>query len=643
MKDFLASKKLTEANALPTRVTIDSPPVTDLSTSATTDSSSLPRIVDNSSSGATRTNSLPPPIADSSSASTNSLPPPITDSSLVHDMCKKQKAVSAAVEVNHFTEVIDAKQFPTLAAKNTCLTSDKDIKAVMRELVKLSKQVKSVDLLQVLHHNDATTSLVEVPCSSKQSGFKQRARKSRWVQRILKSARRHKNEDLLVDECDDDAENDETACTDDDAARWLITCLGDCYPSEFVKSAQALDVPIHKGKMDAEHACAMWSDAGVGVAEQRIIMKCFISFFGYKFTVPEASINKLAADSAPPIVGATEHVDHMLDCWHKDLVGLLTVKIESEHSNQPAPGFSYASVDFVIGADHGQGSFRARVKVIYRKADGSIAATAIYGLGEIECAKDTGDLLALAFLPKLNTALKRIISYQRDENGKLVSDGTLAVYQRAEVDAGQEAEGELSFYAILDRTGQQDVNNTLVFLNVPIRVFVTGDLAFYATAAGKEGMDKAHCIWCKLKRSEWQCHGHDRGAKWSLNNGKTENGVKSHPQLDCVELERFIFPVLHVTRGLANRLLKHAIDYADKLVERTPQLLKDVRINQIVAERKHEASKQEMADWGLHNGPTLANMHLAQGHLDEEIAVEGALNKEERMTAIENAASLKEE
>jgi hypothetical protein len=124
------------------------------------------------------------------------------------------------------------------------------------------------------------------------------------------------------------------------------------------------------------------------------MMKCFISFFGHTFTVPEASINKLAADSAPPIVGTTEHMDHMLDCWHKDLVGRLTVKIGSQHSNQPA-GFSCASVDFVIGADHGQGSFRAGVKVICRKADSSVAVTAIYGLGEIECAKDTGDLLAL--------------------------------------------------------------------------------------------------------------------------------------------------------------------------------------------------------------------------------------------------------
>ena len=87
-------------------------------------------------------------------------------------------------------------------------------------------------------------------------------------------------------------------------------------------------------------------------------------------------------------------------------------------------------------------------------------ATAIYGLREIECAKDTGELLALAFLPRLNAALKRIIRYQRDKNGNLVSDGTLGVYSQkraneaeGNADEAGEAEGnadEVSFYAILD-------------------------------------------------------------------------------------------------------------------------------------------------------------------------------------------------
>ncbi len=202
-----------------------------------------------------------------------------------------------------------------------------------------------------------------------------------------------------------------------------------------------------------------------------------------------------------------------------------------------------------MAADHGQGSFRAGVKVACRNADQSVEATAICGLGETECAKDTGDLLALAFIPRLNMALKRIISHQRDENGKLVSDGTLAVCKKQRGAEGEEqgAKGDV-FCATLDRMERLCPIDTLE-LNAAIRVFITGDLAFHATMLGKEGVDKAHCIWCKLKRSEWQTHGHEPGIKWTLQKFKrvaasldatrtSENGVKSHPLLDCIELER---------------------------------------------------------------------------------------------------------
>jgi hypothetical protein len=49
--------------------------------------------------------------------------------------------------------------------------------------------------------------------------------------------------------------------------------------------------------------------------------------------------------------------------------------------------------------------------IIFRNDDGSIEATAIYGLGEIECQKDTAELLALTFTPKLNAALERMVHY----------------------------------------------------------------------------------------------------------------------------------------------------------------------------------------------------------------------------------------
>ena len=200
----------------------------------------------------------------------------------------------------------------------------------------------------------------------------------------MKCIRKYKEEEELVADDDRGVDDDsEFAYTDDDAARWLITYLGDYFPTEFVKSAQALDMPIHQGKMDAEYTTAMWSDAGVGVAAQRIIMKYFIDVFGYKFTVAESAVSQLAVDSVPPVVGTVQYMDRTLDYWYKDLEQLLAGQIAKEHINQPA--FLYQLVDLVVGADHGQGSFRAGVKVIFRNGDGSIAATAIYGLGEIEC------------------------------------------------------------------------------------------------------------------------------------------------------------------------------------------------------------------------------------------------------------------
>ena len=76
----------------------------------------------------------------------------------------------------------------------------------------------------------------------------------------------------MDDNNDNDNDNDnelndgEVAYTNDDAARWLITYLGNFFQKEFVKLAQTLDMPIHQGKFDAEYTTAMWGDAGVGVA-----------------------------------------------------------------------------------------------------------------------------------------------------------------------------------------------------------------------------------------------------------------------------------------------------------------------------------------------------------------------------------------
>jgi hypothetical protein len=276
-------------------------------------------------------------------------------------------------------------------------------------------------------------------------------------------------------------------------------------------------------------------------------------------------------------------MDQTLDCWHKDLAVRLTGQIGREHHNQPA-GFSHGHVVIVIGADHGQGPFCAGVKVTCQNADSRVKATAICRLGVIKCKKDTGELLALAFTPRLNAALKKIIGHQQDNNNaKLASDGTLTVYEKNQGVEGDAGVAGPTFCTVLDEREQLCPHDTLE-ISVPIHVFITGDLACHTCVLGKEGMDKAHCLWCKLKSVKWQACGHARGVKWtfvelqcvarSLGTDETENGVKQHPLLDCIKIERFVFPVLHVTLSLANRLLKHAVKHADVVLERSPPPLK---------------------------------------------------------------------
>jgi hypothetical protein len=133
---------------------------------------------------------------------------------------------------------------------------------------------------------------------------------------------------------------------------------------------------------------------------------------------------------------------------------------------------------------------------------------------------------------------------------------------------------------------------------------------------GKEGMDKAHCHRCKLPSAQWQTYRHAPASKWTLEELKrvvgtitptkrSQNGVKNYPQLDCVELERYIFAVLHVTLGLANRLLKHTIDYADLVVERTPEVLQTARMLQIEAAHKYATIRQDIADGEFAMAPRL--------------------------------------
>ena len=76
----------------------------------------------------------------------------------------------------------------------------------------------------------------------------------------------------------------------------------------------------------------------------------------------------------------------------------------------------------------------------------------------------------------------------------------------------------------------------------------------------------------------------------------SEESVKSYPLLDCIEICRYVFPVLHVTLGVVNRLLKWILDYADLVVEKTPAALTKARAKQMETEHVHLEKKKEITN-----------------------------------------------
>jgi len=51
---------------------------------------------------------------------------------------------------------------------------------------------------------------------------------------------------------------------------------------------------------------------------------------------------------------------------------------------------------------------------------------------------------------------------------------------------------------------------------IPFKVYVVGNLAFYAMALGKDGSSGQHCYLCDLPQMQWLLPGHRMGELWNL-------------------------------------------------------------------------------------------------------------------------------
>jgi hypothetical protein len=276
-------------------------------------------------------------------------------------------------------------------------------------------------------------------------------------------------------------------------ATWILQHLALNYKDQFVHVCRKMGYPIFLKKMDAATACAMWQD--MSRKSQRTIPTYLAAEYGCRLVVPEAEVDAFGQDHVPPITGSFEDpmTSKMIHFWTKSIAKLLEVSVstyvreKSIAADDAALGI-LKSIDVVLRGDHGQGKFESVIKIILRDDDGKQVDSMVMKVGHIDCIKDTHNILKSSVARPLNESIEEV-----------VKSGALQLIR--------EQDGNLS----CSMKNDDDQSLTIITTNLPIRVFVTGDLAYFAAILGEVNMAGDWCTWCELPAKEWSPTDHNKG------------------------------------------------------------------------------------------------------------------------------------
>ena len=282
------------------------------------------------------------------------------------------------------------------------------------------------------------------------------------------------------------------------------------------------------------------------------------------------------------------------------------------------------SIIFVLGGDHGQGAFRMVVKLIYRYQNGEKTSTE-YGLGDIECKKDTATLLKDTIIPVLEPCFKKIIKYKYGYYNEIVYDGEIKVYEDVK-------DKQHEFKKISVDLTEDYRKEGLLKQVIPFHCFVSGNLAFYAMLLRMENHEGAWCIYCTLSKQEWtKCSDvplKERILEFNKNitskflgghaeKGKGVSGVVESLLLGYIEPRRYILPVLHIKIGIINKIVSEMITTLEYLFEPVPKEVTDLRKEESILAVDVKELNNFFTDWIESDGEDMEEMkERKQANLD---------------------------
>jgi hypothetical protein len=456
-----------------------------------------------------------------------------------------------------------AKKYPTLHHLNVDLSSVLQIHGLLRDILNLAKDIDDFSLLEFPYMNSKPCTVIAIPKCSQRDYFNATAKA--WIFRLL---------DGLIDTRRQSRVKETEAIKDSERSRkdavfWVLAFLGKAYPDEYLASMTDLGWVRSSGMLSPEELHqAMVDEGNISQRALRVIRKYLAGTSRNNQQSIFPSERKLRAlgtkDPCLPTYAKTSAPDgKTIHYWYKPLDQLL--KRYLVHTFQKEWRF----LKFTLGADHGAGAEQVGVLVEAFTAENKLDYSEVFRIGEIECTKETTEILLQTLATHVNCGLT-----------KMVQDGVLCEGPGPDGIMQFTDTGEASFVALHNDDHNHTIMASKNVHSVPFRVHMTRDMAWYAVALGKENSSTNWCWICKLAKSEWQYsstldHGPPHASLWSLKelkealdlrriNEKSYLGVKRPPIIERLGPDRYEIPTLHLQLGITNNLIDCVLRYAQE-------------------------------------------------------------------------------
>ena len=202
----------------------------------------------------------------------------------------------------------------------------------------------------------------------------------------------------------------------------------------------------------------------------------------------------------------------------------ITLYLERYLSSRSVQPSVVAHVQVVVGEDHGDTAFQFGTSISVELNDARIINFEV-SVCKLICRKDTGKLIKQTILPRLTNGLQVIaampLHIETDEHDLL--------------------------QCRFSRTAPVGNRNT----PPKVEVYLTGDLAFQATAIGKESMSTWWCMQCKGSRHQFldDCELWTmeelviRGIEAETKKGEPKLGVKQKPWWPFIPISDYMTPL----------------------------------------------------------------------------------------------------